>query len=173
MLESSRIGDPLDKRTMIGPLVDEGQRDTVLRYVEQGRTDGARLVHGGDADGLFVSPALFDGVTPDMVVGREEIFGPVLSVLTFDDHAEAVRLANDTEYGLAAGLWTRDIDVALRTAKAIRAGTVWVNAYHDAGLSVAMPFGGYKSSGFGRELGRDGLGEYLETKSVHVRLGAV
>jgi acyl-CoA reductase-like NAD-dependent aldehyde dehydrogenase len=176
MLETSPIGDPLDKRTMIGPVVDDNQLDTVLRYVELGGREGAELVHGGgrwgNGGGLFVEPALFDGVTPEMAIGREEIFGPVLSVMSFDDAEEAVRLANDTVYGLAAGVWTRDLDVALGTAKAIRAGTVWVNAYHDAGLSVAMPFGGYKASGFGRELGREGLGEYLQTKGVHIRLGS-
>jgi acyl-CoA reductase-like NAD-dependent aldehyde dehydrogenase len=106
-----------------------------------------------------------------MAIGREEIFGPVLSVLTFDDAAQAVRMANDSMYGLAAAIWTTDVDVALSTAKAIRAGTVWVNAYHDAGLPFVMPMGGYKTSGIGRELGREGLYEYFETKSIHLRLG--
>jgi acyl-CoA reductase-like NAD-dependent aldehyde dehydrogenase len=179
LLESSRIGDPLDKKTMIGPVVDEGQLATVLDYIEQGGRDGAELVHGGkrwhnggQSTGLFVEPTIFDGVTREMAIGREEIFGPVLSVMSFDDAEEAVKLANDTMYGLAAGVWTKNIDVALRTAKAVRAGTVWVNAYHDAGLSVVMPFGGYKASGFGRELGREGLGEYLQTKAVHVSIGS-
>jgi acyl-CoA reductase-like NAD-dependent aldehyde dehydrogenase len=95
----------------------------------------------------------------------------VLSVLTFTDAADAVRIANDSMYGLAAAVWTRDIDVAINTAKAIRAGTVWVNAYHDAGLPFVLPMGGYKSSGIGRELGREGLQEYFETKSIHIRLG--
>ena len=105
-----------------------------------------------------------------MAIGREEIFGPVLSVLTFTDAAEAVRMANDSMYGLAAAVWTKDLDVALSTAKAIRSGTVWVNAYFDAGLSLVMPMGGYKASGIGRELGQAGLQEYFETKAVHVRL---
>jgi acyl-CoA reductase-like NAD-dependent aldehyde dehydrogenase len=95
----------------------------------------------------------------------------VLSVLTFDDAADAVRIANATMFGLAAAVWTKDLDVALATTKALRAGTVWVNAYHDAGLAFVMPFGGYKASGFGRELGREGLNEYFETKAVHIRLG--
>jgi acyl-CoA reductase-like NAD-dependent aldehyde dehydrogenase len=178
MTRTSRVGDPLDEKTLIGPVVDQEQLGTVLRYIDTGTDEGAELVHGGSrietgalADGLFVEPTVFDRVAPEMAVGREEIFGPVLSILTFDDAAEAVRLANDTMYGLAAAVWTKDIDVALRTAKAIRAGTVWVNAYHDAGLAFVMPFGGYKASGFGRELGRDGLNEYMETKAIHVRLG--
>jgi acyl-CoA reductase-like NAD-dependent aldehyde dehydrogenase len=108
-----------------------------------------------------------------MAIAREEIFGPVLSVLAFDDAADAVRLANDTIYGLAAAVWTKNVDVALRTTKALRAGTVWVNAYHDAGLAFVLPFGGYRSSGFGRELGREGLDEYFEKKAVHIRLGEV
>ncbi|HEX5496239.1 MAG TPA: aldehyde dehydrogenase family protein [Mycobacteriales bacterium] len=178
MARTSRIGDPLDEKTMIGPVVDPGQLDTVLRYVESGTEQGAELLTGGHrmtegalGSGCYVEPTVFDRVTPAMTVGREEIFGPVLSVLTFDDPAEAVRLANDTMFGLAAAVWTRDVDTALRTAKAIRAGTVWINAYHDAGLAFVMPFGGYKTSGFGRELGREGLQEYFETKAIHVRLG--
>jgi len=171
MARSSRMGDPLDEKTMIGPVVDEGQLATVLHYVEAGTSEGAKLLAGGNADGLFVEPTVFDGVGPEMTVGREEVFGPVLSVCTFDDAAEAVRLANDTMFGLAAAVWTRNIDTALNTAKAIRAGTVWINAYHDAGLAFVLPFGGYKASGFGRELGREGLDEYFEKKSVHIKLG--
>ncbi len=175
---TSRIGDPLHPRTMIGPVVDESQLKTVTGYIGQGTAEGARLVHGGRrlaegplGAGWFVEPTVFDGVTPQMSIGREEIFGPVLSVMTFGSEADAVAIANDTMYGLAAAVWTKDIDVALRTTKAVRAGTVWVNAYHDAGLAFVMPFGGYKASGIGRELGRDGLAGYLETKSVHIRLG--
>jgi acyl-CoA reductase-like NAD-dependent aldehyde dehydrogenase len=172
LANTSRIGDPLDEKTMIGPVVDEGQMGTVMHYIDAGRSEGATLAAGGERlDGLFVQPTIFDDVQPEMAVAREEIFGPVLSVLAFDDEADAVRIANDSQFGLAAGVWTKDIDVALRTTKALRAGTVWVNAYHDAGLAFVMPFGGYKTSGFGRELGREGLDEYFETKAVHIKLG--
>jgi acyl-CoA reductase-like NAD-dependent aldehyde dehydrogenase len=179
MTAKSRIGDPLEDRTMIGPVVDEGQFETVMGYIDRGVADGAQLVAGGAraegealASGLYVQPTVFDAVDAGMAIGREEIFGPVLSVMTFDDEAGAVRLANDTIYGLAAAVWTKNIDVALRAAKGIRAGTVFVNSFHDAGLAFVLPFGGYKASGFGRELGREGLDQYLETKSVHIALGS-
>jgi acyl-CoA reductase-like NAD-dependent aldehyde dehydrogenase len=165
---------------MIGPVVDQGQLATVEHYVAAGTAEGGALAHGGRrltdgafAEGLFYEPTVFDDVRPEMAIAREEIFGPVLSVLAFDDAADAVRLANDTIYGLAAAVWTKNVDVALRTTKALRAGTVWVNAYHDAGLAFVLPFGGYRSSGFGRELGREGLDEYFEKKAVHIRLGEV
>jgi acyl-CoA reductase-like NAD-dependent aldehyde dehydrogenase len=175
---NSRIGDPLDMSTLIGPVVDEGQLNTVLDYIERGSSEGAELVCGGSrmtgdqfAGGFFVAPTVFDNVTNSMSIGREEIFGPVLSVFTFEDFDEAMAIANDTMYGLSAAVWSRDIDKSIRAAKTIRAGTVWVNAYHDAGMPFVMPMGGYKASGMGRELGREGLQEYFETKGVHVRLG--
>lgn len=177
MTLSSQVGDPLDEATMIGPLVDDKQLGTVLDYIQRGEKDGADLVCGGRRlegasfeQGHFVEPTVFDAVRPDMAIAREEIFGPVLSVLTFDDARDAVRLANDSLYGLAAAVWTSNLDVALSTSKAIRAGTVWVNGYYDVGLSLVMPMGGYKTSGIGRELGREGLNEYFETKAVHLRL---
>jgi acyl-CoA reductase-like NAD-dependent aldehyde dehydrogenase len=173
----SRVGDPLDPSTMIGPLVDDKQLATVRGYLAAGQDEGAKLLCGGGAPtaealqgGHYVEPAVFAGVTPDMRIAQEEIFGPVVSVLPFDTAEDAVRIANDSMYGLAAAVWTQDIDTALRTTRALRAGTIWVNAYHDAGLPFVMPMGGYKASGHGRELGREGLSAYLETKSIHIRI---
>jgi acyl-CoA reductase-like NAD-dependent aldehyde dehydrogenase len=177
MAGRSRVGHPLDDKTMIGPVVDEAQLATVMRYIDAGRSEGATLVAGGDrltdgplADGYYVAPTVFDDVSASMSVGREEIFGPVLSVFTFDDAADAVRQANDSMYGLAAAIWTSNLDTAIATAKGVKAGTVWVNAYHDAGMAFVLPMGGYKASGNGRELGREGLDEYFETKSIHIHL---
>ena len=166
-------GDPLDPKTRLGALVSEKQRDNVARYVESGKKEGARLLAGGNAasvggKGAFFEATVFDGVTPDMAIAREEIFGPVLATMTFKDDADAVALGNATIYGLAAAVWSRDVKRALRTAKALKAGTVWINAYnlYDPGL----PFGGYKQSGFGRERGHYALEEYTQVKSVWVDL---
>ncbi len=166
-------GDPLDKNTRLGALVSKKQQETVLSYIKKGVDEGAQLVAGGKAakpngKGYYVEATVFDGVQPDMTIAREEIFGPVLAVLTFDDFDQGVKLANNTIYGLAAGIWTKDIQKAHRAAKAIRAGTVWINSYnfYDSGA----PFGGFKASGFGRDLGREALDGYLETKTVWVSL---
>ena len=166
-------GDPLDKNTRLGALVSKKQQESVLAYVKKGVDEGAQLVAGGKAvkpngKGYFVEATVFDGVQPEMTIAREEIFGPVLAVLTFDDFEQGVQLANHTVYGLAAGIWTKDIQKAHRAAKAIRAGTVWINSYnfYDSGA----PFGGFKASGFGRDLGREALDGYLETKTVWVGL---
>ena len=166
-------GDPLDPKTRLGSLVSEKQRENVARYVESGRKEGAKLVAGGNAasvngKGAFFEATVFDGVTPQMTIAREEIFGPVLATLTFKNEAEAVAIGNGTIYGLAAAVWSRDVKKALRTAKALKAGTVWVNTYnfYDPGL----PFGGYKESGFGRERGHYALEEYTQVKSVWVDL---
>jgi len=164
-------GDPLDPKTRLGPQVSEAQMARVLSFVDKGKGEGARLVLGGErapGKGYFVRPTIFDGVRNDMTIAREEIFGPLLSVLRFREIDEVVRLANDTPYGLAAAVWTKDIKKAHRAARLLRAGTVWINTY---GLyDSAMPFGGYKMSGFGRELGHHGLMEYTQTKSVWVDL---
>ncbi|MBI4230860.1 MAG: aldehyde dehydrogenase family protein [Planctomycetes bacterium] len=168
------VGDPLDKNTRMGALVSKKQKETVLGYVEKGVREGAKLVAGGKAaqhngKGHFVEATVFDAVTPEMTIAREEIFGPVLAVLSFDSLEEGVKLANQSMYGLAAGIWTKDIQKAHRVAREIRAGTVWINTYnfYDAGA----PFGGFKASGFGRDLGPDALDGYLETKTVWVNLG--
>ncbi|MBI4168394.1 MAG: aldehyde dehydrogenase family protein [Acidobacteria bacterium] len=164
-------GDPLDPKTRLGPQVSEDQMLRVLSYIDKGKKEGARLVCGGarpPGKGYFVQPTIFDGVAPGMTIAREEIFGPVLAVIRFREIEEVVRAANESAYGLAAAVWTRDIKKAHLAARALRAGTVWINTY---GLyDNAMPFGGYKMSGFGRELGRHGIMEYTQTKSVWVDL---
>jgi acyl-CoA reductase-like NAD-dependent aldehyde dehydrogenase len=166
-------GDPLDPKTRLGSLVSEKQRENVERYVERGKKEGARVVAGGSrvsvgGKGAFFEATVFDQVKPEMTIAREEIFGPVLATLTFKDEAEAVAVGNSTIYGLAAAVWCKDIKKALRTARALKAGTVWVNTYnfYDPGL----PFGGYKQSGFGRERGRHALEEYTQVKSIWVDL---
>ena len=173
--EAVTLGDPRDKGTRMGPVISRKQMDSVLGYVEKGRAQGARVVAGGrraqevlGGKGFFVRPTVLASVTPEMTVAQEEIFGPVLAALPFDDVADACSKANATIYGLAAGVWTRDVAKAHKVARAIRAGTVWINTYnlYDPGL----PFGGFKQSGFGRELGLDALEGYLETKSVWLDL---
>jgi len=170
------LGDPREKATRMGPVVSAAQMDTVLGYIEAGKTEGARVAAGGrraeevnGGKGYFVRPTVFDGVTPSMKIAREEIFGPVLAVLPFDDAEDAVAQANATVYGLAAGVWTRDVAKAHRVARAVKAGTVWINTYNL--YDPALPFGGFKQSGFGRDLGPEALDGYLETKSVWIDLG--
>ena len=167
------IGDPLDKNTRLGALVSKQQRETVLGYIKKGVDEGATLVAGGrpgnhNGKGYFVEATVFDAVQPTMTIAREEIFGPVLAVLSFDGVDEGVKLANQTMYGLAAGIWTKDVQKAHRVAREIRAGTVWINSYNS--YDSGAPFGGFKASGFGRDLGREALDGYLETKTVWVGL---
>jgi aldehyde dehydrogenase (NAD+) len=166
-----RVGDPFDPDTQQGPQVDEAQFDKVLKYIDIGKKDGARMVTGGKRvgdRGYFVEPTLFTNVTDDMRIAREEIFGPVMAVLKFKNVDEIVRRANDTNFGLAAAVWTRDVAKAHRFAAKVKAGTVWVNCYDvfDAGA----PFGGFKQSGIGRELGEAGLANYTELKTVTVSM---
>ena len=169
-----KIGDPMDRSTRMGPVISRHQMDVVLAYIEAGKQEGARLVVGGGrasvggGKGYFVEPTIFDGVSNRMKIAREEIFGPVLSVIAFKSVDEGIAEGNETTYGLAAAVWTRDVAKALRAARAIRAGTVWVNAYNL--YDAALPFGGFKESGFGRELGSAGIDPYTEVKSIWVDL---
>jgi betaine-aldehyde dehydrogenase len=173
-----RIGDPLDPETQMGPLISKAQHDKVLGYVEIGRQEGANLATGGGAPrlqgfegGFFIEPTVFSSVTDGMRIAKEEIFGPVLSLLSFDDEDEVVARANDTEFGLSAGVFTSDMARAHRVAGDLQAGTLWINHYN---LSpVEMPFGGAKQSGIGRENSLEALRHYSQVKSVYVEMGKV
>jgi betaine-aldehyde dehydrogenase len=169
------IGDPLDFETDIGPVISERQRDRILNYIDIGKSEGAIAACGGGKPsgdqfekGWWVEPTIFTGVRNDMRIAREEIFGPVLSVIRYRDVDEAVAIANDTEYGLSAGVWSSDTERAMDIASRLESGTVWINDWHM--VNSRFPFGGYKQSGIGRELGPDALDEYTERKFVHLDL---
>ena len=165
------VGDPFDPKTQQGPQVNQAQFDRVMGYIDSGRNEGATLACGGNRvgdRGYFIQPTVFADVQDEMRIAREEIFGPVMSVIPFKDLADVVARANRTDYGLAAGVWTRDIKKAHAIANSVRAGTVWVNCYNV--LDTRAPFGGFKQSGIGRELGEYGLQQYTEVKTVTIKL---
>jgi acyl-CoA reductase-like NAD-dependent aldehyde dehydrogenase len=173
--QAVKVGDPADDATEVGTLVSFKQRDRVRDYIEIGLAEGATLVIGGEAptdpalaNGAYLMPTIFDGVSNDMRIAREEIFGPVVSIIPFDTEEEALRLANATPYGLSGSIWSRDIAKALRAAKALQAGVISVNS--NSSVHTEAPFGGYKMSGIGRELGMSALDLYTETKNVFIDL---
>jgi aldehyde dehydrogenase (NAD+) len=170
-VKARKLGDPFDPATEQGPQVDKAQYDKIMSYIAKGREQGADCVTGGERfgdKGYFISPTIFDNVKDDMAIARDEIFGPVLSVITFKDVEEVIERANSTDYGLAAAVWTRDIGKAHAIANRVRAGTVWINCYDV--FDAAAPFGGFKRSGIGRELGEKALDNYTELKTVTVAL---
>lgn len=168
------FGDPLSDQTQVGAIISDQHLGKIDGYVQDAQAAGARVVIGGAAlsvpglDGRFYQPTVVADVTPDMAIAREEVFGPVLSILTFEREDQAIALANDAAYGLSAGVWSRDVHTCLNFARRVRAGTVWTNTWMD-GFSE-LPFGGFKESGQGRELGRYGIEEYLEPKTVQMRV---
>ena len=173
LLDKVRIGEPLEEGTQVGSITEGRHLERVLSYIEQGRREGALLLRGGqriDAPtGLYLQPTVFADVTPQMVIAREEIFGPVLTITAFDDFNEAMALANGTPFGLAASIWSRDLEASMRAMREIKAGRVWVNTTIAGGPE--LPSGGFKQSGIGRETGRYGVEEYTELKAVHVQMG--
>ena len=167
------IGDPLDEKTKIGAIASQEQFAKIMGYIEDGQKAGAKLQLGGKSlpilNGQFIEPTIFDAVTPDMAIAKEEIFGPVLSVLAFDTAEEAIEMANDTNYGLSASVWTSDFNTALSASRRIRAGTVWVNTFLEG--YPELPFGGFKESGQGREVGRFAIEEFTELKTIQLHIG--
>ncbi|MEK0083011.1 betaine-aldehyde dehydrogenase [Benzoatithermus flavus] len=177
-VKAMRVGDPLDPATQVGALISKEHMEKVLGYIERGKAEGAKLLIGGErigegplAKGFFVTPAVFDGCRDDMTIVREEIFGPVMTVLPFDDEAEVVERANDTEYGLAAGVFTRDLARGHRVVAQLQAGTCWINHYNIT--PIELPFGGAKLSGLGRENGKAAIEHYTQLKSVYVALSKI
>ena len=173
-----KLGDPLDEETQMGPMISAKQRDIALSYIEKGKAEGAKLLCGGNAvkiqgleSGHFIEPTIFDDVQDDMTIAREEIFGPVMSLMHFDDEDEVIARANDTEFGLSAGVFTRDIARAHRVIEQLEAGTCWINNYNIT--PVGVPFGGVKRSGMGRENAKAAIDHYTQIKSIYVEMGDV
>jgi aldehyde dehydrogenase (NAD+) len=173
--KTAKMGDPMSSDTQIGPVTTRPQYEKILSYIDIAKNEGAKLLMGGEVatrpecgNGWFIEPTIFGDVNNQMRIAREEVFGPILSVIRFKDEADAIKIANDTRFGLAAAVWTQNIHRAHRVAHQLRAGTVWINAYRV--VSFLTPFGGFKESGMGRENGIDSIREYTETKSVYVEL---
>lgn len=173
MAKEAKIGDPMSTETHVGPVTTQPQYQKIIDYIEIAKKENAKCVLGGrpytgpGARGRqFIEPTIFTGVTNEMRIAQEEVFGPVLSVIPFDTEEDAVRIGNDIDFGLAAGVWTNDIGRALRMSEKLRAGTIWVNTYR--AVSFTSPFGGYKRSGEGRESGKDAIKEFLQVKSVWI-----
>jgi betaine-aldehyde dehydrogenase len=167
------VGDPLDDNVLVGAIASKEQLETIQNYITEGKSSGANLILGGNLikseKGRYLEPTIFTKVTPDMTIAKEEIFGPVLSVLEFDDVEDGIEIANSTVYGLSSGIWTKNIDDAVRFAKGVRAGTVWVNCWMDG--FPEMSFGGFGESGIGRELGRHAVEEFTELKTIAIHTG--
>lgn len=175
LTETLKIGSQLDMNTSIGPIISQNQKDSILSYIEAGKAEGARLVCGGNEvevegyeNGFFIEPTIFADVTNDMTIAQEEIFGPVLSVIPYESVDEVIAMANDTVYGLASGVWTKDVNKAYDIARKLQAGVVWINDWHM--LRNDAPFGGYKQSGIGREMGKYSLDAYTQLKHIHTSM---
>jgi betaine-aldehyde dehydrogenase len=176
LVSAIRVGDPMEEHSQMGPINSAAQLAKVKHYIRIGEADGARLLTGGSrpdgnafARGYWIRPAVFGGVTPDMKIAKEEVFGPVLSVMRWSNIDAAIEMANAVEYGLTAAIWTNDIDIALTTARRVRAGHQWINGY--GAHYMAVPFGGVKNSGIGREEGLEEMLDYTEVKTINVILG--
>ncbi len=169
-----KVGDPLDPNTKVGAIITPEHLTKINDYVRNAASSGADISHGGEplnlGMGQFMSPTILSAVKPEMAVAREEVFGPVLSVLTFETLDDAVRIANSIDYGLSAGVWSRDFDTCLTVGRKVRAGTIWMNTFMDG--ASELPFGGYKQSGLGRELGRHAVEDYTETKTLNMHIGS-
>lgn len=170
-IDQVKIGDPFDPETVMGAQNSKNQLDKILKYIDIGKNEGAKVITGGErhgTKGFFVKPTIFGGVTEDMQIVRDEIFGPVVTATKFKDVDQVLEWANDSKYGLAAGVHSKDINNVFKVANALKAGTVWVNTYNDFNASV--PFGGFKQSGFGREMGKESLDDYIQTKAVRMKI---
>lgn len=174
LAKNVRVGDPLDPTTQVGAIITPQHMEKIAGYVSGAKSGGAKIAHGGEAldfgVGQFMAPTILSEVTPNMAVAREEVFGPVLSVLTFETVEEAIEIANAVDYGLSAGVWSRDFDTCLTIGRKVRAGTIWMNTFMDG--ASELPFGGYKQSGLGRELGRHAVEDYTESKTLNMHIGA-